>query len=204
MTLKNDYSGLVEVENDRIIGSVKYFKEHPDDVGAMIFMTSCSVQGKRDNSSWWTRTTAGHMQRFRDELRMLDRLQLDKAPFTSPFKPLAFLLAYLAKDDRPHMWLVMGIADYVRFFKYEPGKLPPLDSDRMQYNATSKATAAFLAFLTEKYDKDIVRKLNRLLGKGEYRDAVFQDLIGKTLPELNEEWRASVRQKSESSVISHQ
>jgi RNA polymerase sigma factor (sigma-70 family) len=197
MTLKNDYSGLVEVENDRIIGSVKYFKDHPDDVGAMIFMTSCSIQGKGDNSSWLARSMTGHVQRFRDELRMLDRLQLDRIPFIDLFKPLALFLAFLAKDDRPHMWLVIGIADYVRFFKYEPGKRPPLNSDKMLYNATSKATAAFLAFLTEKYDKDIVRKLNRLLGKGEYGDEVFKDLIGKTLPELNEEWRASLQQKSE-------
>jgi hypothetical protein len=163
----------------------------------MIFMTSCSVQGKGDNSSMLAQVLAEHLQRFRDELKTLDWLQVDKIPLIGFFKPLAVFLAFLAKDDRPHMWLVMGIADYVRFFKYEPGKLPPLDSDKMHYNASSKATAAFLAFLTEKYDKDIVRKLNRLLGKGEYRDEVFQDLIGKKLPELNEEWRTSLQQKSE-------
>src|SRR4029077_7280017 len=104
------------------------------------------------------RMLAGHVQRFKDELQMLDRMQLDQTPLGGFLKQLAAYLAYLTKDDREHMWLVLGIADYVRFFKYEPGKLPLLDSDKMQYNSSSKATAIFLAFLTARYDNAIVPK----------------------------------------------
>ena len=90
-------------------------------------------------------------------------------------------------------WLVEGIADYVRFFKYEPGKLGRLNPNRARYDGSYRVTAAFLAYLTEKYDKEIVRKLNKVMREGEYREAVFKQLTGKTVQELGEEWRTSLR-----------
>ena len=59
-------------------------------------------------------------------------------------------------------------------------------------------TAAFLAYLTEKYDKDIVRKLNKMMREGEYKKEVFQKLTGKTLEQLGEEWRESLGGKAHS------
>lgn len=53
-------------------------------------------------------------------------------------------------------------------------------------------TAAFLAYLVETYDKDIVRKLNRALRDGRYEEDLFQQLTGKTVQELEEEWRATL------------
>jgi hypothetical protein len=50
-------------------------------------------------------------------------------------------------------WLVEGIADYIRFFKYEPGKLGRIDPGRARYDGSYRVTAAFLAYLAEKYDK---------------------------------------------------
>ena len=89
-------------------------------------------------------------------------------------------------------WLVEGIADYVRFFKYEPGKLGRLDPKRSRYDGSYRVTAAFLAYLTEKYDKAIVRKLNKMMREGEYKKEVFQRLTGKTLEQLGDEWRATL------------
>lgn len=89
-------------------------------------------------------------------------------------------------------WLVEGIADYVRFFKYEPGKIGPINSSRARYDGSYRVTAAFLAYLTEKYDKDIVRKLNKMMREGEYKKEAFQKWTGKTLEQLGEEWRATL------------
>jgi hypothetical protein len=89
-------------------------------------------------------------------------------------------------------WLVEGIADYIRFFQYEPGKLGRIDPKRAHYNGSYRVTAAFLAYLTEKYDKHIVRKLNALMREGEYKNEIFRKLTGKTLEQLDEEWRASL------------
>jgi hypothetical protein len=92
-------------------------------------------------------------------------------------------------------WLVEGIADYIRFFKYEPGKLGNLNANTAKYNGSYRVSAAFLAYLTEKYDRDIVRKLNRMMREGEYNEAVFKQLTKKTLAELGKEWQASLRDK---------
>jgi hypothetical protein len=95
-------------------------------------------------------------------------------------------------------WLVEGIADYIRFFKYEPGKLGRISPRRAHYDGSYRVTAAFLAYLTEKYDKEIVRKLNKMMREGEYKKEVFQKWTGKTLEQLDEEWRATLDGKVKS------
>jgi hypothetical protein len=93
-------------------------------------------------------------------------------------------------------WLTEGIADYIRFFKFEPGKLGPINADRAHFNGNYRVSAAFLAYVSEKYDKHLVQKLNAACRRGEYRDEIFHQLTGKTLPELDEEWRSSLRRGS--------
>jgi Peptidase of plants and bacteria len=98
---------------------------------------------------------------------------------------------YRSPDNPP--WLVKGIADYVRFFRYEPGRLGRIDPDLAQYDGSSRMTAAFLAYVAERYDPGIVRELNRVMRDGEYDENVWPELTGQTLWELGEEWRASLR-----------
>lgn len=143
MTLKSDYRGVAATSGDRIVGSVRFFKEHPDDVGAMVHETTHVAQHYRGR--------------------------------------------------RNPGWLVEGVCDYVRFFKFEPGHLGPIDPERAHYNGSYRVTAAFLAYLVEKYDDQLVRKLNALMREGRYHDEVFQTLTGKTLDELDEEWRTTLK-----------
>lgn len=142
MALKTDYRGVAATGGDHIVGAVKFFQEHPDDVGAMVHETVHVVQHYRGR--------------------------------------------------RNPGWLVEGVADYVRFFKFEPGNLGPIDARRAHYNGSYRVSAAFLAYLVETYDKDLVRKLNQLLRAGEYRHEVFKELTGKDLDVLDEEWRATL------------
>jgi hypothetical protein len=90
-------------------------------------------------------------------------------------------------------WLVEGIADYIRFFKYEPGNLGRIDAKSAHYDRSYRVTAAFLAYLTDKYDRELVRKLNRTLREGKYQPAIFQELTGKSALDLDVEWRATLR-----------
>ncbi len=90
-------------------------------------------------------------------------------------------------------WLVEGVADYVRFFKFEPGKIGPIDAQRAHYEGNYRVSARFLDYVTEKYDKELVLKLNRAMREGTYKDELFTDLTGKTLAELDEEWRATLK-----------
>jgi hypothetical protein len=89
-------------------------------------------------------------------------------------------------------WLVEGIADYVRFWKYEPGQAGRLTPERAKYDASYRTTAAFLAFVTAKYDAQAVNKLNALLRDGKYDPGVWKTLTGKSVEELNQEWRQSL------------
>ncbi len=75
LALKNDYDGVAAAGRGRIVGSVKYFKANPNDVGAFVHETVHCVQSYRG------RGNPG--------------------------------------------WLVEGVADYVRFFQYEPTKPAP-------------------------------------------------------------------------------
>ncbi len=81
-------------------------------------------------------------------------------------------------------WLVEGIADYVRFFKYEPEtKIGPIGS-RASYRNGYRTTAKFLDWIEKTHDKEIVSKLNLALRKGEYKDDLFMDATGKNLDDL--------------------
>jgi hypothetical protein len=145
LTLKSDYRGVAGTSGQHIIGSVRYFRQHPEDIGAMVHETAHVVQ------------------------------------------------AYQVRGNPS--WLVEGIADYVRFYKYEPGRSRPPRPEQARYDGSYRVTAAFLAYLRSKYDKDLVRKLNEAMRRGQYREDLFKDLTGKPVEQLGEEWRASLRRR---------
>lgn len=90
-------------------------------------------------------------------------------------------------------WLIEGVADYVRFFKYEANKPRKLKPERAKYDGSYQTTAAFLAYVTEKHDKDLVKKLNAKMRAGEYGEQLWKDLTGKTVQELGNEWKESLK-----------
>jgi hypothetical protein len=141
--MKKDYDGVAYASGNSITGSVKFFKDHPDDVGAMVHETAHVVQ------------------------------------------------QYRARNNPG--WLVEGVADYVRYFKFEPQKTRQLDVQRAHYNGSYHTTASFLAYVLDKYDKQAVLKINKVMRDGKYTEALFEQLTGKTLKELDEEWRASLK-----------
>jgi hypothetical protein len=149
MALKSNYKGVAATGNTNIVGSVKYFKDHPKDFGAMVHETVHVVQHYR-------RSPGG---------------------------------------NRNPGWLVEGIADYVRFFVYEPGKAGRMNPDRAHYNGSYRVTATFLNYVTQKYDKELVKKLNAAMREGKYKDKdeLFKDFTGKTVEELDTEWRATLK-----------
>jgi len=145
INLKMDpnYNGVAETGGGRIRGSVKFFKAHEDDVGALVHETVHCVQdyGFRGNPGW----------------------------------------------------MVEGTADYIRFFKYEPGKLRKLEPEQAKYNGSYKTTAAFLAFVCDKHDKEFVKKINAKMREGKYKEDLWKDFTGKTLMELGDEWKGSLK-----------
>ncbi len=82
-------------------------------------------------------------------------------------------------------WLVEGIADYIRYWKFEPeAPRGRIDVKRASYRNGYGTTAAFLAWIVWKYDKRIIRRLDESLRNGRYADDIFQEATGKELDAL--------------------
>jgi hypothetical protein len=91
-------------------------------------------------------------------------------------------------------WLVEGIADYVRWFLYEPQSHGAVvrKGGRSRYDEGYRVSANFLDWATVKYDKDLVPALNAALREGSYREDLWQQRTGHTLAELGDEWKQSL------------
>jgi hypothetical protein len=101
-------------------------------------------------------------------------------------------------------WLTEGIPDYIRFFKFEPQThgadlvwLQGRKQMKLNYDGMYRISANFLDYVVEHYDSDknLIQKVNAACRQGTYTDDLWKQLTGKTLAELNEEWKSAVHQQ---------
>jgi hypothetical protein len=89
-------------------------------------------------------------------------------------------------------WLAEGIADYTRIYLFEPesGFENPSNEDvpGARYDAGYRASAKFLHWVEEKYDKKIMLHMNSALRNGTYADSTWNLFTGKSLRSLGDEW----------------
>lgn len=109
-----------------------------------------------------------------------------------------------ARRTNPHPapspgWLVEGIADYIRWFRYEPqshgADLVWMRRRRItspRYDAGYRVTANFLNWVAEKYDPNIITQLNAAMREGKYQDELWQQYTGRTVEQLGQEWQKYV------------
>jgi hypothetical protein len=101
-----------------------------------------------------------------------------------------------AAAHRPPTWLVEGIADYIRWYKYEPtprgAQIRHAALVKARFNGSYRISANFLNFVTNKYRQDLVVKLNAALRGGKYESGIWKLLTGKSVDELNDEWKAAL------------
>jgi hypothetical protein len=95
-------------------------------------------------------------------------------------------------------WLVEGMADYIRWFKYEPqshgadvGWLRPQKHLSLRYDAGYRVTANFLDWVAGEHGQDIIRQLNAAMREGRYADDIWKQSTGKTVQELGADWKSS-------------
>ena len=99
-------------------------------------------------------------------------------------------LARRKNPDAPRVpgWMVEGIPDYIRWFLYEPeskgAEITARNISRARYDANYRITGNFLNWVVDKYDKDIIRKLNAAAREGKYTEALWKDYTSKTVQEL--------------------
>jgi hypothetical protein len=88
-------------------------------------------------------------------------------------------------------WLVEGVADYIRWIKYEPeAKRPRPDPRRAKYTDSYRTTAAFLEYVAAAHEHEVVVRLNQAMRQGRYRPELWKEYTGKTVDEL---WEAYVK-----------
>ena len=90
-------------------------------------------------------------------------------------------------------WLTEGIADYVRFYLYEPeahGCDMDLRSKNARYDGMYRVSANFLDFV-ERRHPGVVKELNALCRQGKYKEETYwKKRTGKTVKELEKEWKS--------------
>ncbi len=93
-------------------------------------------------------------------------------------------------------WVVEGMADYIRWFLYEPqtrgAEIPPARAAQAKYDAGYRISANFISWVTKNAAKDIVGKLNVAARQGTYSDDIWKEATGQTLQELGEKWKQSL------------
>jgi Peptidase of plants and bacteria len=96
-------------------------------------------------------------------------------------------------------WLVEGMADYVRWFLYEPQShgadivwMRRQRDFNPRYDDSYRITANFLNWVTRHYDKHIVTQLNAAMREGKYHADLWQQNTGKTVQQLGQEWKSHI------------
>ena len=90
-------------------------------------------------------------------------------------------------------WLVEGIADYVRWWRYEPDSPRPRLGPNATYHDSYRTTAAFLAWVSYHYNERLVPELDRAMRANHDPIPIFQQLTGKSPEDLWTEMRTPAR-----------
>lgn len=89
-------------------------------------------------------------------------------------------------------WVTEGLADYVRWFLYEPhtrgAELSPRQLASARHDSSYRVSANFIDWAARTHNPDLPRKLNAAARQGRYADALWQEWTRKPLPELESDW----------------
>lgn len=98
LVLSNDYKGVAAAGGGRITGSVKYYRDHPDDVGSMIHETVHIIQNYRGrrNPGWLVEGVADYIRFFEFEAPdKIGPINADRARYDDSYRTSARFLAFV-------------------------------------------------------------------------------------------------------------
>lgn len=97
-------------------------------------------------------------------------------------------------------WFVEGMADYLRWYLFEPdsrgAEISPRNIPRARYDGSYRISANFLNWVTETYQPELVTKINAAIREGRYSKDLWKTLAGHSLEELGSEWHSSLEKKA--------
>jgi hypothetical protein len=88
--------------------------------------------------------------------------------------------------NEPPSWVTEGIADYVRWFNFEPENRHPRihNPSKAKYSDSYQTTAAFFDWIVKEKDPKFIQRLNSASRHGKYKPELFKEYAGKPLDEL--------------------
>jgi hypothetical protein len=95
-------------------------------------------------------------------------------------------------------WMTEGIADYFRWYHYEPVEHRPAFTasqaarERQTYQASYKVTGGFLDYVTRTHNHELVTVLNAALREHRWTPDLWVDYTGMTADDLWKEYAASL------------
>jgi hypothetical protein len=144
---------------------------------------------------------SGHTQGFNIVLGAEHFKNKPKDTGTAVFYLTRIMQSYKAKNAPS--WLVTGIADYIRWWNFEPiERRRSINPREAKYTNGFNDAAAFLVWIEKTHDKDAVRKLNEALYTDTYSNDFFKKLAGKEPPELWNDFIVSTQREADQAARS--
>jgi hypothetical protein len=115
--------------------------------------------------------------------------QLKRPEWNQAIGSIIHELVHVVQQYKPRGnpgWLVEGVADYLRWFHYEPvAHRPKLRNPaRAKYSDSYQTTAGFLEYAAKNHDHELVVKLNAAMRQGRYSPEIWKEYTGMTVQEL--------------------
>ena len=125
------------------------------------------------------------------------RKELDREGLGSVVHELVHVVQQYGRRRVPG-WLTEGVADYIRWYLYEPEsrgcEIPPAAADRVRHDQSYRVSANFLNWVVGQHDKDLLRELNAALREGRYAPPFWEERTKMGLEALAAEWKTSLRE----------
>lgn len=127
------------------------------------------------------------------------RREKDREALGAVVHELVHVVQEYPRTNPPPKWLVEGIPDYVRWFRYEPDSrgaaITPRNLKEARYDASYRISANFLNWVSENSRDDFVSRLNAAIREGRYKEDLWKELTGKPLTELGGEWKSAQEER---------
>ncbi len=95
---------------------------------------------------------------------------------------------------RTPSWVTEGLADYIRWFLYEPesrgAHYTPAQIKKMKHDASYRISANFIDWVSRNHEEDIARLINDAARNGRYGEDLWMQHTGSSIEELARGWKS--------------
>lgn len=123
------------------------------------------------------------------------RKELDREGLGSVVHELVHVVQQYGRRRVPG-WLTEGVADYIRWYLYEPEskgcEISPEAAARVRHDQSYRVSANFLNWVITHHDKELVKELNAALREGRYAPEFWPQRTKLELAALADDWKRAL------------